>query len=155
MNPLVVLETPLVVFKICWSCQWSWVWCFCPDKNRFNWCLVPLIMFISKVFKSEGGQLIEIFWRPKSWFSHLVSKSVLWLYFCSDLVPLIPTAVTYPKTWPVTDQLDPSVVLHTLLEGVPKDLSSSDALTDERTKCMKSGASVPMALLVNFALQRD
>ena len=36
--------------------------------------VVPLVVFVPKVVESKGGRLIEIFWRPKSWFSLLVSK---------------------------------------------------------------------------------
>ena len=39
--------------------------------------VVLLVMFVPREVESKGGRLIELFWRPKSWFSLLVSKSVL------------------------------------------------------------------------------
>ena len=38
---------------------------------------VPLFVFVTIVFESKVGQLIEIFWRPKSLFSLQISKPVL------------------------------------------------------------------------------
>ena len=50
--------------------------------------------------------------------------------------------------------MEPSVGLLTMVAGVTKDLSSSDVLTAGKSKCMKSSASVPTALIVKSTLQR-
>ena len=60
--------------RICWSCQWHGVWCFVPTGIESIGDVLPLVMYVPKVVDSKGGWLIEIFWRPKSWFSLLVSK---------------------------------------------------------------------------------
>ena len=39
--------------------------------------VVPLAVFVPKGVQSRGCRIIEIFWRPKSCFSLLVSKSGL------------------------------------------------------------------------------
>ena len=76
------------------------------------------VVFVPKVVESKSGQLIEIFCRSKFWFSFLVSKSVLELYFCSDFVPITPTDAYLPKLWPGTLQVYPSVSLLNMVAGV-------------------------------------
>ena len=86
-----------------WFWQW-WVWIWVPWYMHFSFCsgkpvgsvigvgsgyfvptgiesigdVVLLCVFVPRVVEFKGGWLIEIFWRPKSWFTApllLVSKS--------------------------------------------------------------------------------
>ena len=55
----------------CWPFYWSCLWrgFFVPiviESISENFLLV---VFVPIVVDSKGGQLIEIFWRPKLWFS--------------------------------------------------------------------------------------
>ena len=60
MTPLVMLMTPLAVFV---ACVFS---VFVPIGIKYNGDVVPLVVFISIGVDFKGGQLNEIFWRPKS-----------------------------------------------------------------------------------------
>ena len=50
---------------------------FFPIRIESNCDVVPLVVFIPIGLESKGGQLIELFWRPKSWFYLQICKSGL------------------------------------------------------------------------------
>ena len=67
MNPLVVLQTPLVVLMNPLVVSVAWVLAFfVPTVIDSIGDTVPLVTFVPKGVDSKGGQIIEVFWRPKS-----------------------------------------------------------------------------------------
>ena len=64
-------------WQICWLCSWHGFWCFFSIGIESNCEFVTLVVFVTIWVEYNFGRLIEIFWRPKSWFYLQIWKSVL------------------------------------------------------------------------------
>ena len=65
MNPLIMLETLLVVLKNPLVVSVAWGVSFFLTGIESIGDVVPLVVFLPKGADSKGGRLIEIFWHPK------------------------------------------------------------------------------------------